>query len=167
MRIKIYELKRICMHEEIDILCYCGLRTCADQARLYRQSRTSHEINQKKQSLTDKGFPFLAAVIDEVGPQAGTTGKHVTKAGPGESWHQYALAADCVPVVGGKAVWDADDPRWEFYGQAAIHLGMVWAGQWPGFKEMPHVQLYTASNPLQEFRGPDIVKDRLREAKSL
>ena len=166
-RIKVNELVRICSQEGVEMLVYCGLRTCEEQAKLYRQSRKRKDIDQKAQSFRDRGFDFLADTLYDVGPQPGTLGKHVTKAGPGESWHQYALAADSVPLIGGKAMWSNDDPGWDIYGAVARHLDITWAGDWPSFREMPHIQLYKTSSPLTQFREPDTIKTMLVEAKSL
>lgn len=165
-RLKVHELERICKVEGVTILVYCGLRTCDEQARLYRQSRGRSEIQQKQQSLVDRGLPFLAEIIDTVGPQPGTLGKHVTKAGPGESWHQYAGAADCVPLKNGKAMWANDDPGWEIYGAVAEHLDLNWAGNWPNFKEMPHIQLSNINNPITFYKDPDKIRAVLTRANS-
>jgi peptidoglycan LD-endopeptidase CwlK len=167
MRIPMHELLRVGQQEGIEILCYCGMRTCVEQAMLFRQSRSRAEIDKKKQSLTDRGYPFLSEVLDFVGPQKGTLGKHVTKAGPGESWHQYGLAADCVPLIAGKAMWEVSHPHWRIYGEIAMHLGLTWAGSWTSFKEMPHVQKPITSNPLNTYKDPAGVRQILERAKSL
>ena len=162
MRIRARELKRICREtENVDILIYCGERTCDEQAKLFRQSRTTAEIRSRQQSLRDRGFDFLADNIDSVGPQRGTLGHHVTKAGPGESWHQYRLAFDGVPRVGGKLMWEKEHPHWEIYGEVAMLLGLTWAGNWKNFVEFPHCQLHTASNPLNYYKTPTAVREAL------
>ena len=161
-RIKVNELVRICATEGVDILVYCCVRSCREQAQLFRKSRNRQEIEQKAQSLTDRGFPFLAQILFDVGPQPGTYGKHVTKAGPGESWHSYGYAADSVPTLGGKPQWESGTPEWDIYGAGAEHLGLNWAGNWRGFKEMPHIQFHEISNPLVFFKDPKVIKDELR-----
>ncbi len=50
---------------------YFTLRTPEEQARLWRQSRTGHEIEAKIQELEDAGARYLAGVIRGVGPQNG------------------------------------------------------------------------------------------------
>ena len=161
MKMRMNEVVRICAQEGVEILVYCGLRTMEEQAKLYRQSRGSGEINHKRQSYIDRDLPFLAEVLDSIGPQAGELGKHVTKAGPGESWHQYRQAADCVPLIGGKAIWDDTHPAWEIYGFAARYCGLTWAGDWKSFREMPHVQLQQTSNPITSYKLPEAIKEAL------
>ncbi|MBX3660604.1 MAG: M15 family metallopeptidase [Ramlibacter sp.] len=65
-------------------------------------------------------------------------GPVVTWARGGESDHQSRTAFDCVPLVGGKAVWN-DPALWARVGQIGESVGLSWAGRWPGAKrEMPH-----------------------------
>lgn len=166
-RVKAHEVQRICIAEGTTIHFYCALRTCEAQAKLFRQSRTIAESNQRAQSLRDKGYPFLANVLMDVGPQAGELGRHVTHAAPGESWHQYGMAVDGVPIHLGKAIWNAEDPAWQIYGAAARHVGATWAGDWTSFREMPHIQLYPASSPIRHFNNPDKIRDMLVATQTL
>lgn len=166
-RIKVNELLRIAEQEQLELSVYCGLRTCAEQAKLFRSTRGGDEISQKKQSLKDRGFGFLADVLDSVGPTPGKMGAHVTKAGPGESWHQYGMAVDCVPLFCGKAMWEDSFDGWKTYGQIARHVGLTWAGDWTSFREFPHIQMSVTSSPLTELRTPALVACRLREVGSL
>lgn len=161
-RIRAMEVKRICRDVAgADIFIYCGERTLAEQAKLFRQSRTTAEIRSRQQSLRDRGFDFLADIIDSVGVQDGTIGQHVTKAGPGESWHQYKSAFDSVPRVGGQLMWNKDHPHWEVYSSAAELVGLTWAGNWKTFVEYPHCQLHTASNPINYYKTPSVVLEAL------
>lgn len=66
-------------------------------------------------------------------------GRKVTNARAGQSWHNYRLAFDVVPVVAGKAVWN-DAAAWETIGRLGEAVGLEWAGRWKTFKEMPHFQ---------------------------
>ena len=166
-RLKVNELVRICSSEGVEIHPYCGLRTCAEQAKLFRKTRSRKDIEQKMQSLRDRGLPELAAVLELVGPQEGILGQHVTKAGPGESWHQYGRAVDCVPLVGGKAMWSDAAPEWKIYGIVANQLGLTWAGDWVSFKEFPHVQQWPSNSPIQYLGRADLVLAQLREIKSV
>lgn len=67
-----------------------------------------------------------------------TPGKIVTNAKPGQSAHNFGLALDFVPLVGGKPDW-----RPEAYA-AAVALaeseGMESASKWTRFREYPHLQ---------------------------
>ena len=159
--LRLGELTRICGDNGIDIMVYCGLRSLEEQAIIFRQSRTKAEINAKKQSLTDRGFPALASALDVVGPQDGVIGRHITKSAPGESWHQYGLAADCVPLVNGKPMWDGEHYSWEIYKEAACMVGLSWAGGWKHYKEISHVQVPEIRNPLTHYKTPDAVNEAL------
>lgn len=68
-------------------------------------------------------------------------GRVVTYAKPGSSAHNYGLAMDVVPIVGGKAVWNAKDPAWQVYGEEVKKAGLEWAGGWRQFREFPHAQV--------------------------
>lgn len=67
-------------------------------------------------------------------------GKVVTNARGGQSAHNFGLAFDGAPLIGGKIAWD-DHPHWDMYGQVAASVGLDWAGNWKTFKEMPHVEM--------------------------
>jgi peptidoglycan L-alanyl-D-glutamate endopeptidase CwlK len=66
-------------------------------------------------------------------------GKIVTNARAGQSAHNFGLAFDGVPLIAGKPAWD-DHEAWETYGHVASAVGLEWAGNWPRFKEFPHIQ---------------------------
>jgi peptidoglycan LD-endopeptidase CwlK len=71
-------------------------------------------------------------------------GKPVTWAKPGQSLHERGAAFDCVPLVGGKAVWQPDGPAAELWGRVGVigeACGLEWAGRWPArIREFPHFQ---------------------------
>ena len=66
-------------------------------------------------------------------------GKIVTNARGGQSFHNFRVAFDVVPVVGGKAVWN-DNKVWKRIGELGEGVGLAWAGRWVSFKEMAHFQ---------------------------
>ena len=68
-----------------------------------------------------------------------TPGKRVTNAKGGQSWHQYRVAFDVVPLVAGKAIWD-DRRIWTRIGELGESVGLEWAGRWKSFPESPHFQ---------------------------
>ena len=51
-------------------------------------------------------------------------GNKVTNAKAGESWHNFSLAFDVVPLVNGKAVWNS--PFWNRIGELGKQTGLVW-----------------------------------------
>lgn len=78
-------------------------------------------------------------------------GRIVTNARGGESFHNYGVAFDVVPVVGGKAIWN-DAGLWLRIGEIGESVGLEWAGRWVRFREMPHFQ-YTGGLSLAEMRA--------------
>lgn len=146
-----------------ELLIYCTLRTLEEQARLYRQSRSRQEIDGKIAKFNQRGFAFLANILESVGP---CYGPHVTNAAPGESWHNYGEAWDAVPLIGGKPAWNYLQAQayWDAYGEAVRQVGMFWAGDWTGFREYPHAQMRVGSNPLKVLT-PDTLQATLLENK--
>jgi len=79
-----------------------------------------------------------------------TPGKKVTNAKAGQSFHNWRVAFDFVPIVGGKAIWN-DNALWTKCGEIAESIGLEWAGRWKKFKEMAHCQ-FTGGLTLQDFQ---------------
>lgn len=152
---KYLSVQKECSLNGVPILLYCTLRSCEDQAKLWRQSRTRQQVEEKAAKFKARGLAFLADILIGVGSQKGELGKHVTMACCGESWHNYKEAFDCVPLVGGKPDWN-NKVLWDVYGKAVRKAGLVWAGDWTTFKEYPHAQLRQGSNPLRVFKAEDI-----------
>lgn len=67
-----------------------------------------------------------------------TKGKIVSKAKPGQSYHNYALAGDVVEIKFGKALWK--NPKWELIGSIFEKYGFTWGGRWKKFLDRPHMQ---------------------------
>jgi peptidoglycan L-alanyl-D-glutamate endopeptidase CwlK len=78
-------------------------------------------------------------------------GKKVTNARGGDSFHNWRVAFDFVPVVDGKARWD-DGALFVQCGEIAEKLGLEWAGRWVKFKEMAHCQ-FTYGLSLADFKA--------------
>lgn len=66
-------------------------------------------------------------------------GTIVTNARPGQSWHNYGLAADMVFLENGRPSW-ADHHDWDRLGQLGRDLDLTWGGDWAGFPDRPHFQ---------------------------
>lgn len=152
---KARQIETFCAVRGVTLLIYCTLRTLQEQAKLFRQSRTTAQIQEQTDWYLRHGFDYLADILQNVGPQYGP---HVTNAAPGESWHNYAMAFDAVPLIGGKAAWSYDDFKelWDIYGEGIRANGMYWAGDWKGFREFPHAQLRPEHNPLKVFTAHEI-----------
>jgi hypothetical protein len=110
------------------------LRTPWQQSRLWRQSRTRATISDRVVMLRSAGAEYLAHVLESVGPQSG---KPVTNALPGMSWHQWGLAVDAYLVVDRVAVWDAAHPGYIALAITAESLGLTSGRSWG---DAPHVQ---------------------------
>lgn len=80
-----------------------------------------------------------------------TAGKKVTNAKAGQSFHNYKVAFDFVPVINGKPVWTDDNGLFTKCGTIAESCGLEWAGRWTKFKELAHCQ-YTGSLSLRDFQ---------------
>ena len=81
-------------------------------------------------------------------------GKKVTNAKGGQSFHNYRLAYDVVPLRNGKPVWGttgADGKLWQRVGELGEGAGLEWAGRWTKFREFPHFQ-FTNGKPLSHFQ---------------
>lgn len=142
--------------KDVEILIYCTLRTLEEQAKLFRQGRSTRKIRKKQEELRNLSFDYFANIIEDVGPQYGNK---VTNAAPGESWHNYAEAFDGVPMVGGKPIWKMDNGReWKIYVAAIREQGLYWAGDWKGFKEYVHVQRRPYPNPLKVLSPSSILE---------
>ena len=75
-------------------------------------------------------------------------GDKVTHAGPGQSYHQFGLAADCAFLIDGRIVISERDPRaasaYAAYGSVAQSLRLTWGGAWRSLKDLGHVELQRA-----------------------
>jgi len=76
-------------------------------------------------------------------------GAIISNAKGGQSFHNWRVAFDVVPLVGGKATWD-DHALWERVGKVGEALGLEWGGRWEGFVDKPHFQ-FTQGYSFQDF----------------
>jgi len=82
-------------------------------------------------------------------------GRKVTNARGGQSFHNYRVAYDVVPLRNGKPVWGTtgeDGVLWEKVGALGEIWGLEWAGRWTRMKEFPHFQ-YRGGLTLQDFQS--------------
>lgn len=103
----------------IDIVFTAGFRTPHEQMALYAKGR----------GLDATG---VWHVIDP----------HlvVTNALPSSGPHCRRAAYDLVPIVHERAAWDRLDLFAEL-GKIGKELGLVWGGDWPKLKDLPHFEL--------------------------
>ena len=82
-------------------------------------------------------------------------GSKVTNAKAGESFHNFRVAFDVVPLRNGKPVWGTtgeDLKLWQRVGAIGKRCGLEWAGEWRTFREFPHFQ-FTNGLSLADFRA--------------
>lgn len=82
-------------------------------------------------------------------------GPVVTNAKGGQSWHNYRLAFDVVPLRNGKPVWGmngSDGDLWKHVGALGESVGLEWAGRWKKFKETAHFQ-FTGGLTLADLQA--------------
>lgn len=84
-------------------------------------------------------------------------GEIVTRARGGQSFHQYRVAFDFVPLVNGKAAWN-DDALWQKCGELGESVGLEWAGRWVHMKERAHLQ-FTGGLTLADFQAGKRLED--------
>lgn len=123
------------------------------QARLWRQSRTTAEVEQACRSLSYRGMPWLSHVLESVGPQK--TGPWLTSALPGLGWHQWGEAVDYFVLnPDGSADWNGDHRGYLVLAEEAARLGLT-AGYFWHRRDPGHVQMYRQEIP-QIHSGPEI-----------
>jgi peptidoglycan L-alanyl-D-glutamate endopeptidase CwlK len=70
-------------------------------------------------------------------------GAIVTHARAGESYHNFGLALDFVPIVHGKLVWDSDSQLWKIIALMAQQVDprLQWGGDWSiKRRDLPHLE---------------------------
>lgn len=139
-----------CLESGVEMRPYAALRTPWEQARLWRQSRTIEQIVAQTRTLRAAGAPYLASILEQVGPRHGP---HVTNALPGVSWHQWGEAVDCFWALNGQAEWSTTHQvngvnGYRLYAARSKALGLTAGGFWPRLRDWPHVQLRPEPSPV-------------------
>lgn len=83
------------------------------------------------------------------------TGPRRTKAAGGQSYHNFRVAFDVVPMQFGKPVWGTkgdDLLLWQHIGRLGELVGLEWGGRWKTFKDFPHFQ-FTGGRDLAWFQS--------------
>lgn len=80
-----------------------GLRHPQFQADMWCSSRTAHVIQRRIDLLTKAGAPTLASLLST--HLAGSVPYETTEHLPGQSWHQWGMAADLYFIAGNTAQW--------------------------------------------------------------
>lgn len=117
------------------------------------QERTNQLVQQAAQIgivmvITD-GFRSSAEQDDLYEKGRTTGGNIVTYAKGGESFHNFGLAVDfALKTSSGEVIWDMEydgngngRADWLEVVSMAKELGFEWGGDWPQFKDYPHLQM--------------------------
>jgi len=122
------------LEPEVETKCQAFITRCGHAGidviitSTYRDGESQHELYRQGRDLP---------------------GKIVTKADAGQSFHNWKVAFDFVPLRNGKPVWD-DEMLYISCGEIAESLGLEWGGRWK-FKDLPHCQ-YTKGLSLKDFQ---------------
>lgn len=83
------------------------------------------------------------------------SGRGVTNAPGGLSYHNYGLAFDVVPEEYLKFTdWNPSGELWAKVGAIGKALGLEWGGDWPGKKkDLPHFQVPSSFAPIRELKA--------------
>ncbi|MGB9796277.1 M15 family metallopeptidase [Fervidobacterium gondwanense] len=126
-----------CEKSGVKILVYNTLRKKEEQYALYLQGRAPIEKVNEVRKIA--GLPPISSSENRV----------VTNLK--DSPHCHGLAADFVPVVDGKAVWN-DYRLWAICGKIAESVGLEWGGSWKDFPDYPHLQMKNWRRFLEDGR---------------
>jgi peptidoglycan L-alanyl-D-glutamate endopeptidase CwlK len=124
------------LHPNVKTLCEQFIASCAKQnidvliTSTYRDAESQNALYAQGRTLP---------------------GKKVTNAKGGQSFHNWRVAFDFVPIVNGKAMW-ADTALFTKCGEIAESVGLEWAGRWKTFKELAHCQ-QTFGLTLADFQA--------------
>lgn len=83
-------------------------------------------------------------------------GHIVTNAKAGQSYHNFGVALDFVPMIHGKPNW-TDISHFKAIADIAKKHGFEWAGDWKTFKEYAHIQ-YTGGLKLADLQAGKLPK---------
>jgi hypothetical protein len=152
-----------CADHGFRLVPYSTLRPAEEQAKLWRQGRSTGEIQAEIQRLASQGAPRLSQLLEDVGPQYGD---RVTGALPGESWHQYGKACDCYVEEDGEAIWDANHPGYRIYAHFAALRGLTAGFYWEKFQDAPHIQASRQSNPVSTMTWAEVEEELFGKEKA-
>jgi len=124
------------LHPKVKTLCEQFITSCAKQNIDILITSTYRDV-ESQNALYAQGRT--------------TPGNKVTNAKGGQSFHNYHVAFDFVPIVGGKAQWN-DTALFTKCGEIGESLGLEWAGRWVKFKELAHCQ-YTNGLTLADLQA--------------
>lgn len=123
------------LHPKVKVLCENFISSC-DKQGIDILITSTYRDGESQNALYSQG--------------RSAPGKIVTNARAGQSYHNWRVAFDFVPIVNGKPNW-SDVALFTKCGEIAEAVGLEWAGRWKKFKELAHCQ-YTNGLSLQDFQ---------------
>lgn len=148
-----------CKERGILMMPYEMIRPPADQARYWKQGRTSEEVSLAIDRLLSEGASFLAQCLADAGHPDGPV---ITNALPGYSWHQWGEAVDCCWIHNNKKVWGLDvrdangNNGYEVYAEEAAKLSLEAGFFWKDFVDAAHVQYQKSPSPKERYSTKEI-----------
>lgn len=73
----------------------------------------------------------------------------ITNARPGYSYHNFGLAFDVVPIIGGKATYNLAPGVWERIAAVAKRFGFIWGGSFKSIVDKPHFEMHVGKDLAQ------------------
>jgi len=126
--------------------CKAFVKKCAEQGITILVYSTYRDIEQQNATYA------IGRTVKGANPtKARPMGAKVTNAKGGESFHNYRVAFDWVPVIGGKPQWN-NAKLYEQCGEIAESCGLEWAGRWVKFRETAHCQ-HTGGHNIAWFKA--------------
>ncbi len=116
-------------------------RTLLEQKALWMQGR--YILSDVNGARRVAGMPALTSNSDN---------KIVTKAKPGQSYHNFGLAFDCNFYLNGEWISDPKDPFWKKVAAWAKECGLEWGGNFKGLFDGGHFQ-YSGGLPLAALQA--------------
>lgn len=110
------------------IVCKLHIETCLEQGIEIIVTSTYRDFEAQ-------------AALYAIGRTVQLEAKKVTNAKPGRSWHNFKCAYDVVPIISGKAVWNARDPLWQRVIELGEAAGAEAGAKWKSFPDLPHFQV--------------------------
>jgi peptidoglycan L-alanyl-D-glutamate endopeptidase CwlK len=84
-------------------------------------------------------------------------GGSVTRAGAGQSCHQYGVAVDAALYRDGRLHWDMGDAwtrrGYALYGELAVQAGLEWGGSWRSLKDYVHLEMKARCRQARRAAG--------------
>lgn len=129
------------LHPKVQILANAFVAKCKANGIDVLITSTYRDF-ESQQALYDQGRSMASKARGE---------KIVTNAKAGQSFHNWRVAFDFVPIIYGKACWN-DSSIFNRCGVIAESIGLEWAGRWSTFKELAHCQ-YTGGLTLADLQS--------------